>query len=267
MYHSIDSSGSVLSVTPTDFAFQIACLSARGFRGISLAKAIEHREQHRSWPERSVVLTFDDGFANFFHSAVPELRRHDFTATLFIVTGHMGGFNNWPDQPVGLNSIPLISWQQATDLLTIGIEIGSHTQTHRDLRNCTAAEIEREMVQSRSDIAEHLGIVPQSFAYPYGGVNRVAEQIALRSYKAAVTTELKHANGHPLSLLPRIDMYYLRDRRRFENLLDGNLKGYLTLRRWGRQARRMFVSDSGKQTRELGSDHLNVDLAKNDEIL
>jgi peptidoglycan/xylan/chitin deacetylase (PgdA/CDA1 family) len=242
-YHSLDLSRSVLSVEPKDFADQMASLSHKGFRAISLRDALAHSDLHREWPANAVVLTFDDGFANFYEEAFPVLRQFNFSATVFVVTGHMGGHDNW--QPSAEpRPLPLLTWEQTAVLSRAGIEIGSHTRNHRDLRRCSAQEIKYELSSSRADIENHLGQQVHSFAYPYGGVNHLVQHLAARDFRAACTTELRRANGDPLNLLPRIDMYYLKSLRRFESLLDGQLDQYLTVRRCGRLARRMLVSAS-----------------------
>ena len=243
-YHSLDCSGSVVSVTPGDFSKQMAFLSERSLKGMSLAKAITFREQRGAWPDGGVVLTFDDGFANFYESAMPVLARYGFTATVFIISGYMGGQNDWGPRPKGLGVLPILSWSQAAELARSGIEIGSHTQTHRDLRYCSAAETEQEMTVSRAEIEQHLGLQPQSFAYPYGGVDRVSRKLAAGNFRAACTTELRRANSDPLDALPRVDMHYLKSPQRFAGLLNGQLDRYLAVRRWGRRARRVLVSES-----------------------
>jgi peptidoglycan/xylan/chitin deacetylase (PgdA/CDA1 family) len=244
-YHSLDLTKSVLSVEPADFADQMACLSDKGFRGVSLREALSHRDEHGDWPDHTVVLTFDDGFANFHEAAFPVLARHKFTATVFVVSGHMGGLNNWDVPSSGLACLPLLTWQQAAELSRAGIEVGAHTRTHRDLRRCSPQEAKHQISASLADIETHLGFRAQSFAYPYGGVNHLVQHLAARDFRAACTTELRRANGDPLNLLPRIDMYYLKSLRRFEKLLDGRLDQYLSVRRCGRLARRMLVSASG----------------------
>jgi len=244
MYHSIDSSGSMLSVEPDAFAAQMRCLRDKGFQAISLQSAISYRDENGEWPERAVVLTFDDGFANFYEEAFPILQRHGFSATVFIVSGHMGGYNDWEPSLQGSGPLRLLSWEQASELAEAGIEIGCHTRNHLDLRRCTPQEASLEISSSRREIKEKLGLDAQSFAYPYGGVNHLVQHLAAREFRAACTTELRRANSDPLNLLPRVDMYYLRSQRRFASLLDGQLDQYLTVRRCGRLARRMLVSAS-----------------------
>lgn len=205
-----------------------------------------YRHDTGTWPERAVVLTFDDGFANFYDEALPVLRQYGFTATVFLISGHMGGRNDWGPRPDGLGILPILSWRQAREVAGAGIEMGSHTQTHRDLRRCSASEAEHEMTLSRAEIEDHLGLEVQSFAYPYGEIDQFSRELAARSFRASCTTELRRANGDALNLLPRLDMHYLRSRAKFARLLDGQLDQYLTFRRWGRKVRRVFISDSGK---------------------
>jgi peptidoglycan/xylan/chitin deacetylase (PgdA/CDA1 family) len=252
-YHSLDSSGSVVSVAPQDFADQMAAVAANGFRGASLSEAVHHREQTGAWPAQTVVLTFDDGFANFYEAAMPVLARYGFGATVFVITGHVGGHNDWDQSPAGLGLLPMLSWQQVTEVAKAGIEIGSHTQTHPDLRRCSPAEVEHEMTASRADIEQHLGLRAESFAYPYGGVNDVSGQVAAREFRAACTTELRRTNDDPLNLLPRIDMYYLKSPRKFARLLDGQLDQYLAIRRWGRLARQMAPPALGESVHRIST--------------
>ncbi|MFI5397025.1 MAG: polysaccharide deacetylase family protein [Candidatus Binatia bacterium] len=239
-YHSLDASGSVVSVTPNVFAGQMASIAELGYRGIALRDAVTHREAHGSWPDTSVVLTFDDGYRNFCEHGLPVLVRNGFTATLFLASGHVGGENDWADPPPLLGKLPLLSWNQARDLSAAGIEIGAHSKRHPDLRQLSPLEVEREIVGSRDEIANRIGSPVETFAYPFGCVGNAARQIVRRTFRAACTTVLRRAAGEPLHELPRVDMYYIRSRVSVEKLLNGQLDPYLTTRRWGRLIRQLF---------------------------
>jgi peptidoglycan/xylan/chitin deacetylase (PgdA/CDA1 family) len=234
-YHSIDVSGSVVSCAPQDFAEQMSQLSDEGFRGVSLEEAVDHREQHARWPTKSVVL--DDGFANFYDQALPVLRKHGFTATVFVISGHVGGLNDWAKPPAALGAQKMLSWPQASELAAAGFEIGSHTRTHPDLRLCGLEKAQHEMTESRKEIEDHLGYTVKSFAYPYGGTNRTLCGLAANEFGAACTTELRRANSDALECLPRVDMYYIRSRRNLQRLLGGQLDQYLKVRSFGRVIR------------------------------
>jgi peptidoglycan/xylan/chitin deacetylase (PgdA/CDA1 family) len=233
-YHSLDAAGSINSMAPQMFEDQMACLADLGFRGIALRDAVAHRAERGSWPTKCVVLTFDDGYANFYDVGHPVIARHGFTATLFLVTGHVGGVNNWGPSPPGLGEQRMLSWQQVAELATHGIEVGAHTQTHPNLCEVPAAHVAREIVASREDIENHLQRSVDSFAYPFGHVSAAAEDVVRQEFRIACTTILRRAKDESLIRLPRIDTCYLRVADALRRLLDGRLDRYLTLRRWAR---------------------------------
>lgn len=235
-YHSLDTSGSVVSVAPEAFAAQMSALAEAGFRGVSLGEAFTYREERNAWPERSVVLTFDDGYANFYEAALPALARHGFTATVFVVSGHVGGRNDWEPPPAGLGLRPMLSWSQLAEMSSAGIEIGAHTRRHKDLRQLSTLEAQVEIGGSRVEIEDRLGRSVESFAYPFGYVSQASLEIVRKEFRAACTTVLRRAVAEPLHELPRVDMYYLRTPRQLLRMLDGRLDRYLMIRRLARSA-------------------------------
>jgi peptidoglycan/xylan/chitin deacetylase (PgdA/CDA1 family) len=80
-WHAIDERPSVLSMPPGLFRLQVETLAGLGFRGISPAQAFDHLERAGAYPDRSVVLTFDDGFRSVHSEALPVLAAHGFSAT------------------------------------------------------------------------------------------------------------------------------------------------------------------------------------------
>ncbi|MGE0126733.1 MAG: polysaccharide deacetylase family protein [Blastocatellales bacterium] len=236
-YHSLDTSGSVVSVAPQAFADQMSALAEAGFRGVSLREALSHREARGAWPERSVALTFDDGFANFYDEAAPALAQHGFAATVFVISGYVGKRNDWEPPPAGLGLREMLSWRQISEMSAAGIEIGAHTRNHKDLRQLSTAEAQEEIGGSRAEIEDCLGQPVESFAYPFGHVSPASLEIVRREFRAACTTELRRASAEALHELPRVDMYYLRTPRQLSRLLEGRLDRYLAVRRLGRLAR------------------------------
>ncbi len=240
-YHSIDDSGSVVSVAPQTFADQMACLSEIGYRGISMREAVAHFKSQGRWPEKCAALTFDDGFANFYDDATPVLARHNFSATVFVISGHMDGRNDWAEPPAGLGWRDMLSWKQVRELSALGIEIGAHTRTHPDLRALSSSQLEEEIAGSCVEISDYTGQQVESFAYPFGYLDNSAEDAVARAVRSACTTELRRANDDPLHLLPRVDMYYLQSPRQLQLLVKGKLDGYLTIRRWGRAVKQTLT--------------------------
>ena len=241
MYHSLDDSGSVVSVNPKEFAKQMECLADAGFRGTSLREAVTYRNDMGYWPSQTVVLTFDDGFASVTDKAVDVLDRFGFTATVFVISGYMGRCNDWADPPAGLGTRRILSWGQARELARAGLEIGSHTRTHPDLTCLSATQAKEEIVGSRREIEDIIGDAVTSFSYPYGEMNSTVSTCVEKEFQAACTTDLRRANHDPLHYLPRVDMYYVNSEQKLRRLLKGELDQYLAFRAVGRVVRRAVM--------------------------
>ncbi len=153
-----DRVGFGLSTPPAMFRAQMQYLADHGFHVISLHEAVVAIKNHSGLPSRPVVLTFDDGYADFFSAAVPVLLSHGYTATSFVISGRMGwaGYMT-PSQVVAADSM--------------GFTIGAHTVDHVALAAQPAARASWEMKQSKLTLEELLGHPVVDFAYPYGSFN------------------------------------------------------------------------------------------------
>jgi len=153
-----DRAGFSLSTTPAMFRAQLQYLADHGFHVISLHEAVVAIKNHSRLPSRPIVLTFDDGYADFFTTAVPILQSHGFTATSFVISGRMGwaGFMT-PSQVVAADGM--------------GFTIGAHTVDHVALAAQTATRATWEMKQSKLALEQLLGHQVVDFAYPYGSFN------------------------------------------------------------------------------------------------
>jgi peptidoglycan/xylan/chitin deacetylase (PgdA/CDA1 family) len=234
MYHSLDESGSILSISPKVFAKQMAGLTEHGFHGISLKQALEHYKLHKDWPTERVIITFDDAYANVYEYGIPTLAEHHFTSTIYAVAGYAGHTNTWSPLPPKMNESPLMTWQQLYDASENGMEIGSHSMTHPDLTKLPPEDVELELLGSRDLIQDRIGKPVDTFAYPHGRFNNVASDLASRTFTASCSMVLKRASNQPLHLLPRVDMFYIQSCEQLMKCVRGNLDGYLTLRRWKR---------------------------------
>jgi peptidoglycan/xylan/chitin deacetylase (PgdA/CDA1 family) len=183
LYHYIrvnpnpaDRVGFGLSTPPAMFAEQMQYLVDRDFTVISLHQAVLAIKDHLPLPRRPVVLTFDDGYADFFMVAAPLLARHKFAATDFVVTGRMG----WPG---------FMTPTQVLDADRMGFDIGAHTVDHVALARLSPASATWEMRQSQLTLARLLGHPVLDFAYPYGSFNSFDENEArLLGFEAAAST-------------------------------------------------------------------------------
>jgi peptidoglycan/xylan/chitin deacetylase (PgdA/CDA1 family) len=240
MYHSLDERGSVLSTAPENFRRQMDALRSRGFRGLGLGELLDAWDRGAALPPRPVVLTFDDGFRSVLDQAAPILAGLGFGATIFAVASHCGGQNDWPSQPAGIPTQPLLSGPDLRDLAAQGFEIGAHGATHAPLDSLGPATIEEEVGGSKRRLEDIVGQPVTLFAYPYGLGGPAARAAARTHYRAACSTDLRVARaGDDRHWIGRIDMYYFRSPwilRIFGTRLG---EAYLGLRRLGRGARRL----------------------------
>jgi peptidoglycan/xylan/chitin deacetylase (PgdA/CDA1 family) len=129
-------------------------------------------------PERTVVLTFDDGHASHFELVAPLLNRYRFTGTFFVTTGLVGrpGY---------------MTWEQIRKLVFLGMEVGSHGATHRPLTGLSADDVRQELVGSRERLAQELGVPIQAMAAPGGFWNQaVADASKDAGYEAVWVSEI-----------------------------------------------------------------------------
>jgi peptidoglycan/xylan/chitin deacetylase (PgdA/CDA1 family) len=206
-YHSVDDSGSVISIDPRTFRRHVEWLASGRVRVVPLDELPTRPET-----EDAVALTFDDGFANVGEIAVPLLRHHGLPATLFIVTDAVGTDNRWQGRgDAGIPVLPLLTWDALAKVAEQGIALGAHGCTHADLGSLDAAGTEHEIVASRARLSHELGIDARTFAYAYGRVTDAARDVVAREFHFGCTTRLATLRaGDDAALLPRLDSYYLR---------------------------------------------------------
>jgi peptidoglycan/xylan/chitin deacetylase (PgdA/CDA1 family) len=208
MYHRIAADGPVAleryRVAPDLFASQIAALHRSGYRTISLEDWISAMARHERLRGKPVILTFDDGYRDFLTAAMPVLRAHGFSATVFLVADRIGGMSDW-DSGYGEPS-PLLSWAEVRALRDAGIEFGSHSSVHRKMTAMSRTELTEDMVRARAILEEGLATCVKTLAYPYGSQNDfVGDIIADLGFQAALTCEPGISRfGDDLLRLPRI---------------------------------------------------------------
>jgi len=226
MYHGVAEVAedpNQLCVTPSRFAEQMAWLARRGLRGVGIGALVD---AVRSGRHRGLVgITFDDGYVNVLEAALPELLRHGFTASMFIISDRLGGSNEWDEGPAW----PLMSADQVGELAAAGMEIGSHGATHQRLAGVSADQLEPEVTGSRVRLGELLGTRIRGFAYPYGSMDAAARH-AVRDagydYACAVETPMAELG---FMALPRVYVGQRDDTRRMaaKRLL---FRGYIAVK-------------------------------------
>jgi peptidoglycan/xylan/chitin deacetylase (PgdA/CDA1 family) len=159
------------------FARQLAFL-ASSFEPVSLSEAVERlRTGHVRG--RELVVTFDDGFKNLLTNAAPALAEHGIRACVYLVTELVGsdGEDPWQRRLHLPRPIEPLTWDDATRLLALGHEIGSHTRTHADLVSLTGDELDAELRGSREELVHHFGPIAH-LSVPYGDAGRFSRSIS-----------------------------------------------------------------------------------------
>ncbi len=214
-FHAVSSSWrSGLAISERSLESQLSLLRRQGYVGFTFAES-ERRRAAGTLPKRSLVVTFDDGFASVLR-AKPVLDRVGFPATVFIVKRFMetgeprwGGVAKWLDSVLDsehASEMRPLDWSAVEMLAESGWEVGSHTLTHSLLPSLAADELARELELSRAWIAERLDRC-ETIAYPYGRADeRVAAAAEKAGYLAACTLTGAHLVDEPYRR-PRLGLY------------------------------------------------------------
>lgn len=221
MYHSIDADAPAptrrLSVEPDAFSAQMQMLRDFGYTTLPFAQLGALLDAGEPVPERTVVLTFDDGYADLYDTALPILQRHGFTAAVFVTTGWLrdAGARS-AGRPLGR----MLSATQVRELAEAGIEIGGHTHSHPELDQLSASSLGDELQASKDLLEQVAGRPVSTFAYPFGySSHQVRAAVAANGYRyaAAVGNACTSRPADPLAL-PRLTIRRATSKRTFERI-------------------------------------------------
>ena len=210
MFHALGrphEAGSRYVLPARRFGRQMRWLRLARRNVLPLAEYAACRRESRLPPARSVVLTFDDGYNDNYDLAFPILQRARYPATLFLVTGSLGGRNDW-DAEGELAGRPLLSWREIDEMADGIVRYGAHTHRHVRLPSVDPVVAETELERSRSLLQEHLGTSIDLFAYPHGAVDDAARQRVARVGFAAACGTRSGTNtfATPLFDLRRVEI-------------------------------------------------------------
>lgn len=185
LYHSVDRSGSVISIAPEEFRVHMDHLKHTGHRAISLQNYVDYVVEGERASQKMVVITFDDGFKNNHRDALPILLQYGFTCTIFVATDFVGKTCTW-GKDNSIPDLPMLSWDEIREMRDVGIEFGSHTCSHAHLPRLSLEEMKTELVRSKLIMEAEIERPVRFFCHPYGEVNEETQQVARKAgYVAA----------------------------------------------------------------------------------
>jgi peptidoglycan/xylan/chitin deacetylase (PgdA/CDA1 family) len=199
MYHRINVAPATapaitrrLTVHPTDFARQMRWLKRHRYRTITQHQLFDALVEGRPLGRRPIMITLDDGYRDAFYKAAPVLSRLGFRATAYVISGRVVDGDR-----------DFLSWGLVRGLERRGIEIGSHSVSHRDLTQLSDHEALHELVRSRRALERGVCHPVPWLAYPFGSHDPRIQRLARQAgYVLAVTTEhgALQTAGRPLAL-------------------------------------------------------------------
>jgi peptidoglycan/xylan/chitin deacetylase (PgdA/CDA1 family) len=172
-------------VPPARFASHLDFLLHAGFTFISEGLFLETLSGARKGCAREILLTFDDGYQELLEKAVPALESRGIPAHIFALSHFIGKENGWELALPGRRCMHL-SRGEMCDLSDRGFSFGSHSRTHRDLTRLGPLEVRDELVRSKGELEDILGLPVRTLSYPFGRFDdRVSREASLAGYEAA----------------------------------------------------------------------------------
>lgn len=190
--HTQDTARTKLSVSPQQFTEELNYLASQGYTPITLDTLYAIQYGKAESPTKPVVLTFDDGYEDFYFNAYPLLRNFGFHAVAFIPTGL-------------INQKYFMTWDQIREIQHSGlVAFEGHSVNHVNLTKLTDAELNEELKQSKITLESVTGHPVNWIAYPSGRVNRPVQNKALQlGYVGGVTTHEDVASSISMTM-PRV---------------------------------------------------------------
>jgi peptidoglycan/xylan/chitin deacetylase (PgdA/CDA1 family) len=168
MYHGISKTPKSNCITVSTFHEQLSWLKEK-YTVVPLSVLVNAIKEPLSGnPSDLASITFDDGYTNFAELALPLLQEYQLHATLFVLAGKIGCYNDWDETMNGFQRMEIMPYSMLSQLPENVVEVGSHGLSHIPLGTQPYEIIEREIVQSRVEIEQNIGRPVKFFAFPFG---------------------------------------------------------------------------------------------------
>jgi peptidoglycan/xylan/chitin deacetylase (PgdA/CDA1 family) len=181
------------------FKQQLQYLHDHDYTVLTMGEAVERMKSSKNLPEKTAVLTVDDGYKSFKTAAVPLLNQYNYKATIFICTQYVGKSG-------------YLSWDDIRKLREEGHEFGNHSHSHEHFLNYSDGDTKKAFIedlnQSEEIFLRQLGDKPELYCYPYGEYNPDMQKILKeRGYNAAAAQKSGvFYTGSDLFAIPRFPM-------------------------------------------------------------
>ena len=190
-YHSVkESADNEVTIKPEDLRSELKYIHDQGYVTLTIRQLKDYILNNSPIPEKSILITFDDGYMDNYYSAFPILKEFNMTATIFCITSELDGSY-------------YLSKEAIKEMSDYGIDIESHTVTHPHLNKLNYDKQLKELVESKKTLEEITGKEINSIAYPFGDFNDNSVKAAKEAgYTLGFTTKLglSDRNDNPLTL-------------------------------------------------------------------
>jgi peptidoglycan/xylan/chitin deacetylase (PgdA/CDA1 family) len=267
MYHSISDNLFAkphpyyqINTSPNVFSQQMRWLRHNGYRTMDLPEMWAAMETGQDL-SKTVVITFDDGYQDFYTDGLPVMKQCGFTATIFLATDRI------QDTSVRVEGADYLTWREVRELYAEGIRFGSHTVTHPDLRSLGPEQIDYELGYSKEIIEQKLGVSIRSFSYPYAFPEEdrdftryLVDSLKNHGFENGVSTIIGRAKaGNNCFCLPRLPVNSWDD----PSLLRAKLEGGYDWLHWPQLCRKFLhqnacLMQSSSSTESEKANHSSV---------
>ncbi len=167
-----------MNIKPDTFELQLQLLQKNGYQTYFVRDIPAMIDGRQDLPQKGIMLTFDDGYADFYQYVLPLLQKYNMKATLYIVDNFIGkdGY---------------LTADQLKEIVLSGlVEIGGHTEDHLRLTTLSEADARKQIAEGRDRLQKDYGVSVTTFAYPYGSYNDMLQRLAKEAgYIAAVSED------------------------------------------------------------------------------
>lgn len=203
-YHQINNEDvNALTVSVEDFDAQMKYLAQNGYTSITPNEMLAAFENGETLPEKTVVITFDDGYLDNYLNAYPILQKYNLKGTMFVITDYVSLYPNY------------ITWDEAVEMQESGVmNLESHTMGHINLLKSSKEEAIFQLKTSKDALEAHLKKPVEFLAYPEGDYDDEIEKIAKDTkYKGAFTVnyDLTSKEEDPFAL-SRVPIFGMENR-------------------------------------------------------